>query len=66
MLTVKDAENFLGSKYQNANLLVKKLEELELLQEITGYQRNRAFLFTPYIKLFKDYSEFSVFQQETC
>ena len=29
------------------------LEELEILEEVTGYKRNRIFVFEEYVKLFR-------------
>lgn len=43
--------------YANANLLVKKLEVLGVLKEITGQRRNRLFVYAPYLDLFKDPEE---------
>jgi len=38
----------------NANKLIRKLTDLGLIEELTGYQRNRIFSFIPYIKIFKE------------
>ena len=37
----------------SSNRLIDTLIELEVLSELTGYQRNRIYAFTPYIQLFK-------------
>jgi Fic family protein len=36
----------------NANKLIAKLVEMEILTELTGYSRNRMYAFRPYIELF--------------
>ncbi|MBF0140191.1 MAG: Fic family protein, partial [Magnetococcales bacterium] len=43
----------LGLQYQAANQLVAALGELNLLEEVTGYQRNRFFRFRPYLDIFQ-------------
>ena len=40
--------------YAAANVLVSKLVEAGVLQEMTGYARNRRFQYAPYIALFSD------------
>jgi hypothetical protein len=40
--------------FANANLLIKRLMELGLLQETTGQRRNRRFSYEPYLALFND------------
>jgi hypothetical protein len=47
---VKDV---LGVTFVTANKLVEELEELELLDEVTGGKRNRIFRYTPYLALFE-------------
>lgn len=36
-----------------ANTMIKKFQDLEILKEITGYKRNRLFVFDQYLKIFK-------------
>ncbi|GAB0057303.1 Protein adenylyltransferase SoFic [Candidatus Magnetaquicoccaceae bacterium FCR-1] len=43
----------LGLQYQAANQLVAALGEFALLEEMTGYQRNRLFRFRPYLDIFQ-------------
>lgn len=43
----------LGVSHQSASALVKKMVEDGILDEITGYQRNRVFMFTRYLQLFR-------------
>jgi hypothetical protein len=40
--------------FANANLLVKQLCQLGLLEEFTGQRRNRRFSYRPYLALFAD------------
>jgi Fic family protein len=53
-VTVVDIENLTGTTYQAANDLVARLEEVEILNEITGQTRNRRFRYQSYIDLFSD------------
>lgn len=52
MLSVNEAAEHLGVTHQSANVLIRKLEELGVLVETTGYGRNRLFLFERYFRLF--------------
>lgn len=52
MLSVNEAAEHLGVTHQSANILIRKLEELGVLVETTGYGRNRLFLFERYFRLF--------------
>ena len=51
-VTVNVVKNFLEVSFANANNLVDKLVELEILTEVTGQARNRVFQYRPYIDLF--------------
>lgn len=57
IVTANGAAGITETSYPNANELVKKLCSLGVLQEITGQQRNRLFLYEPYLKLFSDPTE---------
>lgn len=35
------------------NKLIEELERLEIIKEITGAQRNKLYIFTDYLNLFK-------------
>ena len=48
LVTVSDVARICDRTFANANLLVGRLEELGLLQEITGRRRNRRFLYSLY------------------
>jgi Fic family protein len=52
MLSVNEAAEHLGVTHQSANILIRKLEELGVLVETTGYGCNRLFLFERYFRLF--------------
>jgi Fic family protein len=56
-ITVNQVIDLLGLKYHSANKLVQALVELNILEEITGYQRNRIFLLHQYIDVFRDKQE---------
>ena len=51
--TINEVQNLLKLKYDPANNLMKSLVEKNILQEITGYSRNRIFIFGDYIDAFK-------------
>ena len=53
ILSVNKVADVLNVTHQSANSLIKKFIELEILTEITGYQRNRIFMFSSYLELFK-------------
>jgi Fic family protein len=53
VLTPATLEEKLGVSYVTANNYVARLEELGVLQEMTGYKRNRRFSFAPYLALFE-------------
>jgi Fic family protein len=48
---VKDS---LGIAFVTANKLIEQLENLGILEEITGRKRDRIFSYTPYVALFRD------------
>jgi Fic family protein len=54
VINVKDVENALGVTTKPANAIIQEFEKLEILKELTGYKRNRLFLFEKYYKLFTD------------
>jgi Fic family protein len=41
-----------GTTFTAANSLVSRLANLDILQEATGYKRNRVFRYQPYIAIF--------------
>ena len=56
-VTVNQVVDLLGLQYHAANNLVQALAEMDILKEITGYQRNRIFLFKQYIDIFSEKNE---------
>lgn len=54
IVSVNEVADHLELTHQTANSLVKDLCSLQLLKEITGYQRNRMFAFGEYLALFLD------------
>jgi len=53
MIDVHGAARLLGSKYSAANNLIADLEKAGILKEVTGYRRNRVFLFAVYLDIFQ-------------
>jgi Fic family protein len=56
-VSVSDIKKLIGTTYPAANDLVARLEEQEILREITGQARNRRFRYQSYIDLFHDTGE---------
>lgn len=56
-VTVNQVADLLGLQYHASNKLVQALVEMNILKEITGYQRNRNFLFKQYIDIFSEKNE---------
>lgn len=54
IVTVNDVRGMTGTTYAAANSLVTRMVELNILNEMTGYTRNRRFRYGPYIELFND------------
>jgi Fic family protein len=57
IVTVATVRHWLGVTPAGANNLVRRLEDVGLLREITGYARNRRFRFDPYLRLFEEPEE---------
>ncbi len=53
-ITVNAARDLLKISYPNANKLVDRLCQIQILYEITGRHRNRLFFYSPYIDLFSN------------
>jgi Fic family protein len=51
-ITVLQATELLDVRHQTASALLNKMTEDGILQEVTGYQRNRIFVFERYLSLF--------------
>ena len=54
ILAVKNVQELTGTTYAAANALVSRLVGLHILEEMTGYARNRRFRYAEYIALFSD------------
>lgn len=51
-VTALGVERALNVSAPTANSLLKKMEELKILEEVTGFKRNRLFTFSRYIQIF--------------
>jgi cell filamentation protein, protein adenylyltransferase len=54
LVTVNLAAQTLGTAYPTASRLVLGLEEMGILEEITGRKRSRIYRYEPYVSLFDD------------
>ncbi len=54
LLSVARARELTGTSFTAANTLIARLCELDILQEATGYKRNRIFRYAAYIDTFGD------------
>lgn len=54
VITVRAMERWLDVTFATANKVVTRLQELEIVEETTGYQRNRRFKYAPYLVLFEE------------
>lgn len=54
IVSVLDVQQLIGTTHAAANTLVRRMVELGILAEITGYARNRRFRYDPYVRLFAD------------
>lgn len=57
IISVSDIVEPLGITKQTANLLVKDFEGKGILREITGYQRNKLFVFARYLGIYSPSKE---------
>jgi Fic family protein len=53
VITTQDVQEELKVSLPTANSLVSDFEKIGILNERTGWKRNREFIFTDYLKLFK-------------
>lgn len=51
---VKEVRELTGTTYATANALVSRLVDVHVLEEMTGYARNRRFRYASYIALFTE------------
>lgn len=54
ILNVNKVAEVLDITHQSANALVKRFVSTDILQEVTGYRRNRLFVFSEYLNIFRD------------
>ncbi len=57
IVSVKEAQQVIGSSYQTANDIISKLTDLQILSEMTGLIRNRIFRYSQYVDLFSNGTE---------
>jgi len=50
--SVNHAKDVMDCSFGTANSVVEKLQELQILREITGQERNRRYQYEPYVRLF--------------
>ena len=50
--SVNHAKDVMDCSFGTANSIVEKLQELQILREITGQERNRRYQYEPYVRLF--------------
>ncbi len=54
VVTVQEVKEVLNVSLPTANSIISDFERLKILNEKTGWKRNREFEFTEYLRLFKD------------
>lgn len=54
IITVNQIKEITKTTFTAANELMKQFVKLEIVEEMTGYSRNRRFIYKPYIDLFYD------------
>lgn len=52
-ISSKDVQSMIGLSQRASDGLIKTFVELDILNEVTGLQRNRTYVFSDYINLFK-------------
>lgn len=53
-IRVSDVSNLLGKSISTSNNLIKEMEGMGILKEITGFSRNRIFILHEYLDIFRD------------
>ena len=51
---INDVAQLLNVTHQTASALIRDLQDLKILYEQTGYQRNKEYIFASYLSLFLD------------
>ncbi len=54
VITVNGVAKITDLSYQNANMLIKKFQDLGLLRQMDTYQRNRRFIYSDYLAMFAE------------
>jgi len=54
VISVKQVEEENKVTFSTANKLIKDFDKQGILKEITGQERNRIFVFEPYLRIFRD------------
>ena len=54
IMDINQISDLLAIRHNTATALVKDFVALNLLEELTGHQRNRLYAFAPYIRLFRE------------
>lgn len=57
IVNAKQISERLAITYASASTLAKNFEEIGIFKEITGFKRNRLFLFAEYLDLFSSHGE---------
>jgi len=55
VVSVSMVEHILGINNNPARELIKSLEQINVLEEVTGFKRNRLFIFRRYMNIFRDH-----------
>ena len=53
VVTIKAVKQLLEAQTNTAAALIRDLENLGILRELTGLKKNRLFIFEPYVRLFR-------------
>ncbi|MCK5787149.1 MAG: Fic family protein [Candidatus Sabulitectum sp.] len=56
IVSVREVQEITGTSYPPANELVKSMEEIKILREITGRKRHRRYMYWEYVNLFRENS----------
>jgi Fic family protein len=54
IVSVAEVQAMTGTTYPAANKLVARLTDLGILEEMTGFVRNRRFRYEPYVRIFSE------------
>lgn len=59
IVEVADIEKLLKVTYATANTMVEELSKIKILHEVTGFSRNRIFVYGDYLALFNNGEEYA-------